>query len=189
MSLSTAPATPVRIEEVSLIREGDIWTLERRGTAVRLRHIIGLDHLAVLLSTPGTEFPALELGGGDTRDGGRADILDRRAIRDIKERLRDLEAEIATTCDQQRSTRARAEFDQITAHLASCLGLGNSPRRFVSASERARTRVTKAIRSAIGRIVDVDAALGNHLTSAVSTGAFCVYRPDPTSTIRWRVAV
>ena len=57
------------------------------------------------------------------------------------------------------------------------MGLGGRDRRAASASERARVAVTKAIRYALGKIAEHDAALAEHLEIAVRTGTYCAYAP------------
>jgi hypothetical protein len=46
------------------VREGEYWTIVFAGTVRRFRHSRGLEHLARLLSAPGTPIPASELAGG-----------------------------------------------------------------------------------------------------------------------------
>jgi hypothetical protein len=61
---------------------------------------------------------------------------------------------------------------------------GSGPRRLFD-PERARQSITKAIRSAIGRVAALDPALGQHLSTAVRRGYRCVYLPEPGSEIEW----
>src|SRR5205085_1496271 len=55
------------------------------------------------------------------------------------------------------------------------------------AAERARVNVTRAIRSAIGRIAEQEPELGHLLQGAIRTGSYCVYEPDPGVPLRWAV--
>ena len=55
------------------------------------------------------------------------------------------------------------------------------------AVERARIRVTRAIRRAVARIAIVQPTLGAHLGAAIRTGTQCSYRPRDGSSIRWDV--
>ena len=173
-----------------------------RGRTVRLRHLVGFDHLVVLVSAPGREVSAIELatsrGGSDVRVGGEVlfaaalgdDLLDSQAVLDLKARLGELEEELAEAerwTDSERVSRSRAEIDAIAFHLAADLGLSGKSRRFGSPTERARVNVTKAIRSGIAKIAEASPDLGKHLTASVRTGTLCGYWPDPSSTIRWTV--
>jgi hypothetical protein len=48
-------------------------------------------------------------------------------------------------------------------------------------SERARVNVTRAIRSAIRRIGEVDRDAGHYLESTVVTGTYCLFDPQRSS--------
>ena len=56
---------------------------------------------------------------------------------------------------------------------------------FVDRTERARTAVRKAIKRAIDEIDAADPVIGQLLRSSISTGATCVYVPDPNAPVRW----
>ena len=62
-------------------------------------------------------------------------------------------------------------------------GNGQNPEPYEA--ERARQRISKAIKAAIQRIAQHDVALGYHLSTAIRTGTFCSYNPDPTQPICW----
>jgi tetratricopeptide (TPR) repeat protein len=178
---------------VELRREGEFWTLQRAGRAVRLRDSVGLRHLARLVAEPGREFHALDLGSPGRRDvqsGGVGGVLDERARTAYRDRLHELAAEIEEAeswGDPERAARARREVDLLTEQLANAVGLGGRDRLALSDAERARVTVTKAIRAGVQRIADFDADLGAHLDVSVRTGTFCVYRPDPGSLITWTI--
>ncbi len=55
-------------------------------------------------------------------------------------------------------------------------------------SERARARVTLAIRNAVRRISERHPSLGYHLATALKTGTFCRYQAHPERPIRWEVS-
>ena len=77
--------------------------------------------------------------------------------------------------DTERASRARSERDFLLAELASATGIHRRPRRLASESERARVNVTRAIRSAIGKIRTHDPDAAAHLDQAVRTGTYCSY--------------
>jgi hypothetical protein len=56
-----------------------------------------------------------------------------------------------------------------------------------ASAERARVNVTRAVRTAIKRIADHDAALGRELEGTVRTGTFCSYEPDMRRPVAWQV--
>ena len=80
--------------------------------------------------------------------------------------------------DDAAAERAREELDELTEALAAAFGLGGRPRRSGDPAERARSTVTWRIRSAVTKVEAAHPALGAHLRNSVSTGTFCVYRPE-----------
>src|SRR5262249_62292013 len=83
------------------------------------------------------------------------DVLDSRARAAYRQRLADLDEDIAEATewnDTERASRIRAEKDFLVRELAAATGLGGRPRQLGSESERARLNVTRAIRTAIARI-------------------------------------
>jgi len=176
----------------ALRHEGEYWTIAHEGAVLRLRQSRGLSHLARLVAQPDVELHALALedGGGD--DGVTAAVrLDRAAKAAYQERLADLRGEIADAhrrADLERAERHQAEVDALLHELAAGVGLGGRDRRFASACERARVNVTRNLRGAIDRVAGSHAALGRHFATAIRTGTFCSYAPDPAAAIRWLVA-
>jgi hypothetical protein len=55
----------------------------------------------------------------------------------------------------------------------------------LTAIERARVRVTRALHAAIARIAASHPALGRHLAATVRTGRVCAYTPDPRLPVEW----
>lgn len=161
--------------------DGEVWTLAFAGREVRLRDSKGLRDLARLLAQPGRAIAALDLIGGDVRSAGADEILDAQARAAYRQRLADLEDDIAEAdamADAERSARAHAERDAVAAALTAAYGLGGHVRRTGHPAERARTAVTARVRDAIRRIGRVHPALGGHLRRSVRTGTFCSYEPD-----------
>jgi hypothetical protein len=73
----------------------------------------------------------------------------------------------------------------LTDQLTAAVGLGGRDRPTGSDAERARTAVTKAIRTVIAHITTHDPNLGGHLNQAIKTGTYCTYTPDPTAPLHW----
>jgi len=189
------------------LREGEYWTVVYEGDAFRLRDSKGLGYVARLLAKPGRELHALDLIGGGSGGAGprpsrqdaaalRPDagdagaVLDEEAKRAYRERLAEIDAEIdeaGAWGDPERSARAEEEREALLQQLAGAVGLGGRDRKAVSVAERARVNVTRAIRSALGRISEVSPALGKHLEATLRTGMFCSYTPDPRSEASWVV--
>jgi hypothetical protein len=94
--------------------------------------------------------------------------------------------ELATPIGAVDATRSGRGHLYLHEGLAAALGLGGRVRRAGSPAERARVRVTRALREAIERIRAADARLGEHLARSIRTGTYCCYAPaGPTV---WTVA-
>jgi hypothetical protein len=168
----------------TLRREGDYWTVTAGGEVCRLKDGRGIQMLAQLCAQPGRELHVLALMGAtgdEAADAGDAGaLLDEEAVAEYRERLAELDAELAEAdswADAGRAARARAEREAIAAELARGVGLGGRERRAGSAAERARTNVQRRIRGAIRKIAESLPALGAYLDRAVKTGTFCSYDP------------
>ena len=169
-----------------LTRVGDMWQASYQGRTAYLRDVKGLHDLAALLARPGVDLPALELAGGADApvDGGGDPVLDRRALAAYRQRLADLDDELAAAqslADLARQERASEEREQLLTELRRATRPGGASRRLgPTAAERARKAVTARIRDAIGRITDALPELGAHLDRSVRTGAACRYEPAPS---------
>jgi hypothetical protein len=88
--------------------------------------------------------------------------------------------------DVRAASEACGEYEWLAAELAASTGLSGRSRAFTDDAERARLAVNKAIRRAIGRIAEADAATADHPRGSVRTGVRCSYRP---ASAPWDVAV
>jgi len=125
--------------------------------------------------------------GGLLSDAGP--ILDAQAKAEYKHRLDDLRGDLEEADrfnDLTRAERARDEIDAIAEQFASAVGLGGQNRRIGSEAERARSAVTKRIKSSIKRIGEAIPSLGSHLATRVKTGYFCSYNPQPERPVAWK---
>ena len=102
---------PVVQTHGELRREGDAWRVTYRGKSSTVRHVKGMLDLAVLLSRPGREVPALELMGGVDVGGAPSPILDDQARRAYQTHVGELQTEIddaKAANDWVRADRAEA---------------------------------------------------------------------------------
>jgi len=203
--------TPARAAEpIAFFRRGDIWTIGRRNEQIQLRHAKGLSHIVRLLAAPHVEFHALDLVAGHQARGasvavavgsgmeirGRGDgdagpMLDVQAKAEYRARVTELQEEIEEAeafNDPERAVKAREELGFLARELAGAVGLGGRDRKSGSDTERARVNVTRAIRTALKRIAEHDAALSRSLGSAIRTGTYCVYEPPPGDEPVWDLA-
>jgi hypothetical protein len=173
-------------------REGDYWSVVFERRTVRVRDLKGIRYLAQLLANPGREVHVLDLVAGVTGQpmplGDAGVMLDERAKTAYRRRLAEIEDDIEQAralADDRREAQADAERDFLIRELARAVGLGGRGRRATSASERARSGVTRAIRQAMTRIGEHHPELGEHLNRAVRTGTYCAYVPDPGAPAAW----
>jgi len=173
-------------------REGDYWSVVFEGCTVRVRDLKGMRYLAQLLAHPGREFHVLDLVAAETGQqtalGDAGEMLDERAKTAYRRRLAEIEEDIGQARalgDAKREAQADAERDFLVRELARAVGLGGRDRRATSASERARSGVTRAIRHGIARIGEHHPELGEHLDHVVRTGTYCAYVPDPGAPAAW----
>ena len=173
-------------------REGDYWSVVFAGRTVRVRDLKGMRYLAQLLVHPGREFHVLDLVAAETgqqmapADAG--ELLDEQAKSAYRRRLAEIEDDIEEARaleDANREAQADAERDFLVRELARAVGLGGRDRRAASASERARSSVTRAVRQAIARIGEHDSELGLHLDRTIRTGTYCAYVPEPDARGAW----
>lgn len=169
-----------------LRRVGDMWEASYRGQVAYLRDAKGLHDLAALLANPGVDLPALRLAGtelSDSRLTARNDpILDRTALTAYRQRLADLDAELAAAradADLASQRRATDEREQLLGELRRATRPDGTSRAISTTSaERARKAVTARLRDAIRRITDALPELGIHLDRSIRTGTACRYEPQ-----------
>lgn len=172
-------------------KDGRTWHLRWRDGEATVPDSKGMHDLSVLLGQPGTPVHVLDLvaaAGGPPRAGAGGDtgpVLDGMAREAYKRRVAELEADIAE--DEREGTSQRVgtlveERDFLVRELASAYGLGGRARTTGDPAERARKAVAMRVATAIKAIREVHPGLARHLELAVSTGRFCVYRPEETAT-------
>jgi hypothetical protein len=171
-----APGAEAPPRSAALRREQDVWRLDHEGRSALLQDAKGLHQLAVLLANPGVPIAAVALAA----DGVPA-AADLGAQRARAEELREELEEARRFNDPEKVAGLGEALAALAAELSPS-GSATGP-----AAERARVNVTRAIRSAIGRIAAQEPELGHLLQGAIRTGSQCVYCPDPGVPLRWEV--
>jgi len=168
---------------------GGLWLVGANATPVA--GLRGFGYLRELVSRPDQQLSALDLVGSQgavVEESGTGELADRQALAAYRQRLADLDAEIAEAedwADAGRLSAAREERDALLDELGRVAGLGGRARTSGSSQERARVAVRKAISAAITRVETVDAALAHHLRTCIATGLTCTYQPEPGSSRTW----
>jgi tetratricopeptide (TPR) repeat protein len=184
-----------------LSRDVKWWTASCDGSSVRLQDSKGLRYLAELVARPGVERHVLDLvdsvegvsadGGLDRRTLGDAgSVLDARARDAYRRRVEKLRAEADDALEAgllESAEAKQAELDQLVVQLAQAFGLGGRDRRAASVAERSRLNVTRALRSALGKVGDALPQAGPVLDRRVRTGLYCAYEPADNDEVRWIV--
>jgi hypothetical protein len=191
-------------------KEGEFWTISYRDTTFRLKDAKGLRYIAYLLARPGQRIHVFDFVGAV--EGGAANgraihaesedleivreidapgpTIDGRARAEYRARLRDLQAELDDAermNDLGRGQRLRTEIEMVGRELTGSSGLGGRARTTSGSAERGRGLVGKNIRSAVEKIRHEHPALGRHFATAICTGYFCAYQPDPDHPISWQL--
>jgi len=201
------PPTAAHLADTAVFRrEGDYWSVGFEERTARVRDSKGLQYLACLLANPGRELHVVDLVAAgraaphtsldptglrlvpDVGDAGQ--LLDARAKEAYRRRLAEIEEDIEearTMGDVPRAAQADAEREFLVRELARAVGLGGRDRRAGSASERARSAVTRAIRQGLARIRTHNPSLGEHLDRTIRTGTYCAYRPDSRVQVGWKL--
>jgi hypothetical protein len=169
--------------QVTLERNGEIWTLRRAPDSVQLRDSKGLRYLAELLRQPGQEVHVCALVALDADEpidvGGAGEVLDvqaQRAYRErlvvLRERLEDAEERGAA----EAAERARGELEALARELKRGVGLGGRSRPAASGVEKARVNVQRRIKDVLERVREASPGLADELRKSVVTGIYCQYR-------------
>jgi len=205
LGIPTAPESPrevvAPVGESVFRKEGEYWTIRHRGWECHLRDSKGLRYLAFLLRNPGRECDALEVAaegrvdapaddlGDRTRDpGGTSEFLDAQADAVNRQRLRELDQELAAARgwgSSEQVVRLEEERRVLQRVVAGATGLGGGEERTASASERARENVARAVKMVLDRLDESIPDLAAHLKRTLKTGSYCSYTPDPGSPVRW----
>jgi hypothetical protein len=170
---------------------GGLWSVGPAGSAVTVRPLRGFDYLRQLVRRPHQPLLALDLVGGGTgsvTQSGLGELVDRQALTAYRQRLREIDQELAEAedwSDIDRVTAVRTERDALLDEVARATGLHGRSRTTGSSQERARVAVQKAISAAIDRIDTVDESVAQHLRSSIRTGLACSYEPHDTDIVDW----
>ncbi len=179
---------PAGAPAASMRRDGPLWELAFGGRQVAVPHSKGLADIARLVASPGAELHVLDLFDAGDRSGAAGEVVDRRALDAYRQRLADLDEDLADAerdNDPVRREQVALQRQALIDELSRVTGTGRRPRQFSNhPAERARKAVSARIRDAIRKLEPTLPELATHLEQAVVTGTYCRYRPDGT---HWEV--
>ncbi len=176
-------------KKVTLERRRNDWLLSYDESTFELRATKGMEYLSQLLINPGREIASTTLAGAEhALHETELESVDNKTLATLRERLAGLEEALDDAHaqnDELRCEKILEEREQILRYLSSNLNNKGRPRRIDRSAERARSAVTKALRSAICTIREQHAGLAEHLSDGIYTGKYCCYRPSERSAIIW----
>jgi hypothetical protein len=195
-------------DEYIFRKQGDHWDICYEGRPLTLKHSLGLTYIAYLLTKPDQDISVFDLVSLSRHEAGSitpsaylhmskeqleseglsishgsdvGDILDDEAIKQYKERLRDIEEELSEAeenCDTGRIEQLEAEKEFVVEQLKTAVGLGGRSRKAGSIADKARVAVRLSIQRAIEHIGKHDLELSQFLSNSIKTGITCKYSPD-----------
>ncbi|HXJ35926.1 MAG TPA: AAA family ATPase [Candidatus Eisenbacteria bacterium] len=180
-TLGAVAGPPVADGHCLFRRRGDVWDVGYLRIMTTVHHRVGMEYLRRLFENADRSIPAIELASGGEgvlieSDGGY--VVDGRAVAEALGRLDRVNDEIAA-CERGEIMACidalHTERERLEQYVQ------DQGRTAVSASERARTAVTKAIDRAIADIKAVHEPLGRHLEIHVRTGRYPRYVTDPVA--------
>ncbi len=121
------------------------------------------------------------LSVGNT-EGGTGNLLEDDAIKEYKERYRELKIELEDgTLSPIEIAENEEEIAQITKALTAGLDKQGQSRKFSDPVERSRKSVSRAIKASLDKIKDEKngiPALWKHFYNTLPTGITCSYKPE-----------
>jgi hypothetical protein len=176
---------------------GDVFVIAARKGLVYLQYLLLRPeekvHVRDLDVLADTRYISAELrkNESEARSGRLADrrhpssdsgdIVDARAAREYRARLRELTIELDEASCAGDIGRAHAignERDYIANQLSAAFGRNRRARKLDDPIEKVRKAVSNRIHDSIGKIATQNSMLGRHLVNSIRTGFYCVYSPE-----------
>jgi hypothetical protein len=169
-------------------QEGDSWRLVFDGKTATAKHTKGMLYIRYLLEIAPRQVPTVQLRQVADPEfqphllGSAGEDLDNTFLKQLHERLGEIDAELDEANDQQdfgRQSDLVEEQERLNERLHSSVGLRGRIRKADDDLERNRKSVGNAISTSIRNIAEVHPELGRHLKAHISKGDQCAYRPKP----------
>jgi hypothetical protein len=204
MTRDTSEIEPDNGLRAAFRREGEYWTIAFAGTTCRLRDSTGLRHVAYLLARPGERIAAVDLvaqdgwqaegesrqsavGRGQEEGSGQWAVGGGQSEVGSGQLGWDPSRDAVPSSDTADCPNPTADCPPPTAHSLNPTADCPLPTADSATNERARVRVTHAIRHTLRRIETHHAELNEHLRATIKTGTSCAYLPDPRKAVRWEL--
>jgi hypothetical protein len=170
--------------------QGKTWLVVYDGVPKSVGDSTGMTYIRRLLQSPRQEAHAATLRGGVSSDGGTpllgsaGEVLDSQALREYKERISEIDEELAeaeANNDLARKGSLNEEREALYAEVGRATGLHGKNREASSDRERARQSVSAAIHRALRAIKKEHEPLWQHLHNSLKIGEFLSYQPDQST--------
>ncbi|MEW2923286.1 hypothetical protein AB1A65_17585 [Muricauda sp. ANG21] len=162
------------------VKEGDMWRIVFMGKSIHLPHSKGLADIATLLSIPGREMECVQLMGvGLATVSHKA--TDKKSLNEARKKIAALEEELQSAHEMglhAEIEKLQADYDALIEYLSKSLDNQGRIRKIGSINNKARSAVTQRIKNAIKKIEPLHSPLFIHLSTSISTGHYCSYKPQ-----------
>lgn len=185
---------------------GDHWVVRYAGTTTYLQSVKGLAVIALLLAHPRKSFTATDVEAhleppsesvlGEATDddelwlehpGGGGEVSDRKAIKEYRDTVADLDEEIAEAKrynDFDRVAMLNSQKQLYLEQINAAVAPGGHLKTFTDGLSKQQARVSRNLRRAITAITRKHVELGNHLDHSIRRGGDFSYQPE--FEISWR---
>lgn len=171
-------------------KQGKTWLIVYDSIPKSVSDSNGMSYIAHMLQNPGQEIHAMTLrsimAGVDKTPtmGSAGEMLDDNALRQYKERLRDLATELKEAEDYNdvgRSVSLKEEMEALTVEIGRATGLSGKQRKASSDREKVRQAVSRAVHRALEAIKKEHQPLHQHLNNSLKIGEFLSYQPEKST--------
>ena len=189
---STVAETPIaetshRDATPSFVRAGKLWHITFEGKRVTMPHLVGLQHIQHLLAHPHTDVNVADLVKlGPVEAGTSQPTLSREAVEAAKSERAELVEQIDEAQkmnDQGRHEKLAEDLCRLDETLKNAHGI-SKVRPISDALSRQRTRIGKAITTALAALKQEHPGAHHHLLDSILTpsGLTPSYRPKTPTT-------
>lgn len=171
--------------------QGKTWLVVYEGIPKSVGDSVGMTYTRRLLQNPGQDIHAAAIRGialaeeGTPTLGSAGEVLDAQALREYKDRISEIDKELAEANadnDLSRKNSLTEEQEALYAEVGRAAGLHGKNRVASSDRERARQSVSAAIHRALRAIKKEHEPLWQHLSNSFNIGEYLSYRPDQPTT-------
>jgi hypothetical protein len=191
--------SPFNQDAYCLYQDGDFFVVKGFGCSGMLRRLKGMETIARLLARPNTPVLMSELVREPGEDASlpsdfntsRQEVLDTQALKEFRERLAELTAEIDKAKQERdfaREDAAQSEKEILRLEIKQGTGIGGKPREIDSVLTRLRASIYSRLKTVYKSLESIPhmSELSNHFRESISAeGNSFIYKPSD-STIRWK---